>query len=197
MPQWRTDLNNLAQEFGVAYRFCNKQRYKGTCKIEIHIGGRLIDVGLGKTPAKAKGDAARRGFEWLRMADEQDLRRAQAHARGHHLSEEERRSEQAVLRALLNCARAWPMWMANVRSATEKEYSLGIDIIVEAHDLGALFLQVKASRRSALQFLDRGRRRSMIAILVVTGQEEMPVLFSRALDVLEKLRTAIGRRRER
>lgn len=100
--------------------------------------------------------------------------------------------EQLVIEALRR-RRGRPKWIHGVRLAGPKLDRRGVDVVVSS-DVGLLFLQVKASKRSVERQRSNYERR-WIAIVWASPLDSLDVVRSRAAGELSRLRQRVLERR--
>lgn len=83
-------------------------------------------------------------------------------------------------------------WMLSARAADNAEDRRGIDIVVES-DVGALYLQVKSSRKAARDFNAEDRRAAWIEAVPVA--RDSATTFRRIVGALTRLRARVLDRR--
>jgi hypothetical protein len=92
-------------------------------------------------------------------------------------------------------AETLPSWFKDHREATKEEDEQGIDLVINSHDLGPLYIQIKSSRRGEIKFLDKGRRSRLIEVIVIRANETKKMVLEKILEACEKIRTQILERR--
>ena len=93
--------------------------------------------------------------------------------------------EKKFLRALRPPYRP-PSWIYEVRPATRKEDTRGIDVVVLT-DVGNIYIQVKSSERAKRKFLEK-RRSTMIEVIVVSSSDNHYDLQWKFLRAVSEIR---------
>lgn len=196
---WTTDFHNLTQEYDIPYSVvCTRCEPGGLYMWRADLSFlKRKSVGFGNSKALAKEAAAKNAFPWLRLQNEEKIRRkSQSSQFGAVRAERGFQNESAALRALQDDSFKRPEWFKSVRRADREEDKRGIDIVVETHDVGRLYLQVKSSKVFARRFAEK-RRPSLIGLIVASYSDDPKELHRRAMDELETLYRQVIARRDR
>ncbi|MDP1625225.1 MAG: hypothetical protein Q8L64_05690 [bacterium] len=105
-----------------------------------------------------------------------------------------RETEVRVLDALMERQNKLPEWFHTVYPATPDQDHKGIDYVIETHDLGKVFLQVKSSEHFARRFRFKQSRRRynrFIAVVVILEHMDNGRIVESVIRSIEKSRSLI------
>jgi len=187
---WISKLNHIEPK-GIKYAIVSEPHDPDFMwVIAVRHRGETIGTGCAKKKRLAEHLAAKQAVEMFRQR-----RRALREALGRASNQLGQRQEELVVRAF-DAADSRPEWFRSIRLKDGDEDRRGIDVVIETRDLGCLMLQVKSSFRGAEKFASKGRRSTLIGVVIVKHQDGPLAIRLNVLRVCEALRRQILNLRE-
>lgn len=187
---WISKLNHIEPK-GIKYAIVSEPHDPDFMWVmAVRHRGETIGTGRAKKKRLAEHLAAKQAVEMFRQR-----RRTLHKAMGQASNQLGLRQEELVVRAF-DAADSLPGWFHSIRLKDGDEDRRGIDAVVETHDLGNLMLQVKSSFRGAEKFFSKGRRSTLIGVVIVKHVDGPLTIRLNVLKVCETLRRQILNLRE-